>query len=283
MKIGLGSYYLDRYGLEEGARRMAEDGYKAVDYPLADTNGELFLARDDELMVKIMHIKKTLNAAGLTVEQIHGPWHYPEYTMDGDRAERFEKMTKALVIGWHLGAKYMAIHPLMPFGVSGDGTTEELRAINKQFFAALANVAQKLGMYVCLENMPFVDFALSTVEQIADFVREVNHPALKMCFDVGHANIFGGRIGEKVRYASDLIKIIHVHDNMGDRDNHLIPYEGCVDFADFAEALFDIGYDGIFNLETEPVSKKQAENGMSVDEIRAMEKRFADIARLLAG
>ena len=104
-----------------------------------------------------------------------------------------------------------------------------------------------------------------------------------MTFDTGHANMFDGSIGDKIRYAGDLIKIMHVHDNDGTADQHLNPYGGNIDWADLAEALFDIGYAGVLNLETNPVSKKQLEEGISDEEITKAEKSLAKTARLIAG
>lgn len=283
MQIGIGTYYLRRYGLEDGACRMAKDGYTFVDYNLDDVEGELYAARDEDFLTKVTEIRRTLNNAGVSVSQIHGPWHsFEDDTTEEKRAVKFEKMTKAMVIAKYLGAKYMAIHPLMPYGYGSDNS-DEVVEINRKYYTALTNVAAKLGVVICLENMPFRGFPLSTPIEIADFVNEIAHPNFKMCFDLGHANIFEGRISDMLKYAGSIIKILHVHDNFGDADTHLRPYEGTVDFADFAEGLFDIGYDGILNLETAPISKKQQADGISDADAEAAERDLARIAKLIAG
>ncbi len=284
MEIGMTDYYIKRYGLTEGAKKMVADGYAFLDYQLADIRDELYTVRDEDFLKKVMGIKRELDSAGLRVSQMHGP--FGDLTPDGteeERAVHFEKMTKAMVMAKYLGAKYMAIHPLTPFGIADDGDADEVIEINRRFYSALAKVAGKLGIILCLENLPFPKFPLSPVEKVADLVREINHKNLKMCFDTGHANIFEGRISEKLRYAGDLIRILHVHDNMGDFDSHLCPYEGTVDWADFAEGLFDIGFDGVFNLETAPVSKKQLDEGITDSDAESAEKKLIGIAKLIAG
>ena len=283
MKTGCGAYYLNRYGLKAGARKMREDGYEFVDYQLADTDGELYAARDEDFLAMVSSVRKELNSEGISVSQIHGPWRYPPRDFeDADRAERFEKMTKAMVIGKYLGAKYMAIHPVMPFGVEND-RAEEVLQINHAFFSALTKVAASLGIVLCLENMPFVNFPLSDVESIVDFIKQIDHPNLKMCFDTGHANIFEGRIGDMVRYAGDLIKIVHVHDNYGDTDSHNKPYDGTVDWADFAEALFDVGFDGVLNMEANFFKREELKRGISDERAAEVEKEMAKLAMLLGG
>ncbi len=281
MRIGIGPYYLSRYGMTEGAVRMVQHGFTSLDFQLADTESEYYHPEHEgDFERKLVAIRRELKANGVTVHQIHGPWRYPaEDSTEEDRAERFEKMTMALVAARHLGAKYMAIHPVMPFGVEGFREPEELVRINKQFFTALANVGEKLGVYVCLENMPFTEFPLSTVEEIVDLVKEINHPYLKVCLDTGHANIFPTPIGECVKYiGKDLLAIVHVHDNYGDTDAHNNVYDGTVNWAEFAEALFDIGFDGVLNFETQPTTDTD-----DPAKREAAELKFAEVAKLLAG
>lgn len=55
-----------------------------------------------------------------------------------------------------------------------------------------------------------------------------------------------------VREMGAEIKVLHVHDNMRDRDFHLWPTKGTIDWSGFMQALRDIGYDGVFSLETAP-------------------------------
>ena len=43
---------------------------------------------------------------------------------------------------------------------------------------------------------------------------------------------------------------MHVHDNNGRTDTHLLPYFGTIDWEPFLDALYKIGYGGCFNLET---------------------------------
>lgn len=284
MEIGIGNYYIDKYGIEAGAEKMVADGYTYIDFQLVDTDSELYAARDDEFFLSVMDIKRRLSARGVKISQIHGPWRYPPRdATDDDRAERFEKMTKAMVIARHLGAKYMAVHPLMPYGENSSENPDEVIEINKKFFSALANVAGSLGITVCLENMPFKKFPLSTVEAITDFLKELDHPNLKMCFDTGHANIFPARMSDMLEYAKDFIRIIHVHDNPGDADIHLHPYDGSIDWADFVEGLYNIGYSGVFNIETAPIRHRENALDFTDDEVRERERKLAKLARLLAG
>ncbi len=284
MKIGIGNYYLDKYGIEEGARRMAEHGYGAIDLNFANTDSEFYSAKESDFFVLANKYRNALKKHNITVEQIHGPWRYPpQDATEDDRAERFGKMTKAVAIAKFFGAKYVAIHPLMPYGADSDENPDEVYEINKKFYTALASVAGKLGVTLCLENMPFRNFPLSSSESIMTLVKDISSPALKFCFDTGHALYYGEDIGASVRaIGNEYLKTLHVHDNHGDEDSHLPPYEGAIDWAEFIEALYDIGYDGVMNLETSP-KKYEAYSSMTAKQITEKELELAKIAKLLAG
>jgi sugar phosphate isomerase/epimerase len=53
----------------------------------------------------------------------------------------------------------------------------------------------------------------------------------------------------------DKLKAVHIHDNMGKEDEHLIPGDGIIDWNAFADALREIGYTGVISLETSPKHK----------------------------
>ena len=223
-----------------------------------------------------------MNENGIKIHQIHGPFRYPpKDATEDDRAELFGKMAKAIAIAKHLGAKYMAIHPLMPYGANSSENPKEVYEINKRYFKALADVAGKLGVTVCLENMPCREFPLASTASILELIEDINSPHLKFCFDTGHANRIGDSVADAVRAAGKNLKILHVHDNMGDKDSHLVPYEGTIDWGEFAEALYDIGFDGIMNLETSPKSLPGFDD-MTPEQVTETELALAKVAKLLA-
>lgn len=285
MKIGLADYYINSYGFENGAQRMAEHGYSSIDFQFTNTDSEYYNAREEDFLSLVLGVKRGLAKHGITVNQIHGPCRFPACdATEDERAERFGKMTKALVIAKHLGAKYMVVHPLMPYGENSPENPDAVYEINKRYYTALAKVAHGLGVVICLENTPFPDFPLSPSDKILGLLKEINHPYLKMCFDTGHAHLLGESLGSSLRnIGRDFLKTVHVHDNNGDKNNHLPPYDGNIDWADFAEGLYDIGFDGVFNLETAPVTDTDRKNGISEKEIEEKELELARIARLIAG
>ena len=260
MKIGIS---LNPYDLRSLARYgdkkfeiIKKLGFSAVDYGTANTETELYTLSYSELEKKILSEKAAANLEGIEISQVHGPWRYPPRDLtEIDRAERLEKMKKSISMTRMLGCKYWVVHPLMPYGTSDllSGKAEETWKINLEFMPKLVEFAKTQGVTVCLENMPMHDFSISRPKEILKFVNTVNDDNFKICLDTGHIAVFPDLfIGDVVRELGNKIKVVHVHDNLGDGDKHLWPTKGRLDWFDFAKALYDIGFDGVFSLETAP-------------------------------
>ena len=74
-------------------------------------------------------------------------------------------------------------------------------------------------------------------------MKNVNSDRFGWCFDVGHAWCSG--------YAPDILKkcsvvplSLHIQDNDGSGDQHLIPGDGTIDWKLFTDTLKEIGYLG---------------------------------------
>ena len=117
---------------------------------------------------------------------------------------------------------------------------------------------------------------MSTVKEVKRLIREINHPKFKACLDTGHANVFHDNIAEDVRLLGDDLAALHVHDNKGNWDQHLIPYMGNIKWEEFLAALKEIGYKGAFTLET------MISTSMPQPIMEEMQRSLACLARQMA-
>ncbi len=264
MKIGISASTFDRNGYgrwgEDTYKKLKEHGFLYSDCDIADTDEKLYSVSDEEFERILLDEKRLAQDAGVTINQVHGPWRWPprDYTAE-DRAERMEKMKKSIRAASVIGCKNWVIHPIMPFGVDDldTGDAEKTWDMNVVFMRELLETAKQYGITICLENMPMLRFSLSTPEQILRLVEEINDDNFKICLDTGHVSVFREEIdlAEEVRRLGDKIRVLHVHDNRNGIDLHLMPYYGIIDWNGFYEALKDIDYKGVFSLETTPSRK----------------------------
>lgn len=259
MKIGFsydpGSKGFPRYG-NKRFQKIAQCGFSAIDYNMANTDTDIYTCSISELREKMLQEKAEITAAGLEVSQVHGPWRWPP--QDGtaaDRAEWLAKMKRSLDATALLDCKNWVIHPIMPFGMEERQTADEEKTweLNRTFMSALLAYAKELGITVCLENMPMPDFSMGSPADVLRFVRQINDPNFRICLDTGHVAIFPGLCaGDVLRQLGSYVRVLHIHDNMGDRDFHLWPGQGRIDWQDLAKALDEVGFTGVFSLETAP-------------------------------
>ena len=142
-------------------------------------------------------------------------------------------------------------------------------ALEEAALLRFADDAQRAGTRIVVENLaptyPSPPRVCHDPREVADLVRRVDHPAVAMLFDTGHAHIAAalrrtdaGRLLEPV---ADVVGLFHVHDNLGTRrhdlqapgvdplrlDLHLAPGAGNLPWERLAPAL--VAHDAPLMLE----------------------------------
>ena len=125
-------------------------------------------------------------------------------------------------------------------------------------FATIFQIRQFSGVNVMLENIPN---EISTIERIQEFRRVSELPDVGICYDTGHGHL-QGEPGEL-----NFFNATHVHDNHGERDDHLWPFEGKIDWPAFIEKLVLAKYSGhlMFEARGEQLAKGDAVRGRLSD------------------
>jgi protein FrlC len=89
---------------------------------------------------------------------------------------------------------------------------------------------------------------LADSNEISEFVRSFKNDKVKITIDINHSNIHEN-ILEVCRNCRDLIANIHVSDNHGEYEDHLVPGEGIIPIKAVMNELQACGYTGPCNLE----------------------------------
>lgn len=247
-----GLYHPEEDYFEREINQLAEVGFTCVDYrSVVLDNTPALLMPYQEFRALITEHKRIMDAAGISVCQTHGPWIWPP--MDGDpetRATRFENMKRAIEANAMVGSRYMVVHPLMPKGYKDDDMTLS-QEINFEFYSRLADIGKEYDVVIALENMPFVRQPWWKPAEITAFAASFRHDYVKVCLDTGHSLMMGVAPDAAVRAIGvDMLTTLHVHDNDGTADQHLVPYDGKTDWAAFIASLREIGFKGALSLES---------------------------------
>lgn len=146
----------------------------------------------------------------------------------------------------------------------GNNRTQELATLPLQkhvdaitdSLEKLLPTAEELGITICIEN---IWTQTTTPEQLCNYRKKFPTDALGFCYDAGHANIMDkgrnypdGAACESWRYTTpgtppwsdsvldqmlDDIVICHLHDNTGEKDQHQLPGNGCIDWEKVCSKL----------------------------------------------
>lgn len=115
--------------------------------------------------------------------------------------------------------------------------------------------ARDRGVRLALENIPN---RLSRLAQMRRFVEEAGLREVGICFDVGHAHLASDPASE-INDGGPWIVSTHVHDNDGKADEHLLPFEGGIEWPRVLEAFESIQYQGNWVVELKKRNRTAAE------------------------
>jgi sugar phosphate isomerase/epimerase len=93
--------------------------------------------------------------------------------------------------------------------------------------------ARPLGVSLLLENIPN---DLSTPERLRELIRLLRYEDLGVCFDAGHAHLMSS-VHQAFGVLEGHIRSTHVHDNRRDKDSHLWPGAGSIDWDQTMQSL----------------------------------------------
>ncbi len=150
------------------------------------------------------------------------------------RIDAMDEIKRALDVAEQIPFRYFVQH------MSGSRDTSDERKRDAAFSSLehLVLHAKHAGVTIALENTPS---EMGDPAYLKTFVGETRLAGLRFCFDVGHANLAETMAENKLAHSfepmRELIATAHVHDNHGEKDEHLVPYEGTVDWKEAARLL----------------------------------------------
>jgi sugar phosphate isomerase/epimerase len=145
------------------------------------------------------------------------------------RQEAVDEIKRALDLVEHIPFRYCVQH------VARQRDVPDERKWDAAFSSLehLSLFARHRGVTLAIENTPG---EMATPVNLKNFLEQTRLTSVKICFDTGHAHLDGGA-PEALENVRDFVATAHVHDNRGERDEHLLPYEGTIDWSATLSAL----------------------------------------------
>lgn len=163
---------------------------------------------------------------------------------EDERAAAVAEAERALHVARRIPVKVMVTHLGVPRTQDPPGGANT-RAAARRSIEQLQRAAEPLGVTIAVEVIPN---DISAAGSLVHFVENDLDAAAGICLDFGHAHL-SGDIVDAIETVSEHLVATHVHDNRGRTDDHLVPFEGTIDWASALTAVQKIGYDGTLLLE----------------------------------
>jgi len=203
---------------------------------------------------KIIEIAEEIKNLGLKVNSVHAPFytHFSQ-ALKGNflsicsedeslRKEAIDWIKRSLKIAEYVSFDFLVIH----FG----GEEYEEKAI---YFQQAARSLHELLAFIKGENIAIalenITNGISKPKMIAQFLNEYGFSNVGLCYDVGHSFI-KDNIRDSLSKIAKHVLSVHIHDNLGKEDEHLLPFEGSIDWSSFLAKLQEIEFDGCLIFES---------------------------------
>lgn len=105
----------------------------------------------------------------------------------------------------------------------------------------IVEYAEELQIKIALENVEHQGY----LEYV---LKNIKSPYLGICFDAGHYHCYF-KDKFNFKFFKDRIFAVHLHDNAGNIDRHMIPFDGTNNWSKIIKNLKENGYDGPIILE----------------------------------
>ena len=221
--------------------QIAESGFEAL---------EIFATRghfDYTTRQEIQSVASALSQHGLVLASLHAPTSRDlSATREGGtplsitevervrRIEAMDELKRVIDVAEDLPYSRLILH------MGGSRETADPRKRDAAFSSLehLVLHAHHRGVVIAVEN---TTSEMGDPAYLRAFVDETRLTGLRFNFDIGHAHLADGPEPERIEKAfapfRELAVSAHIHDNHGDKDEHLPPYDGSIDWESAVKIL----------------------------------------------
>ena len=216
---------------EEAIKRLADIGWRYFELYSAHM-AEMDKRKDPEKHFSAL--RELCEKLGVSIPAAHD-------NTQGVKPERFMRWSQLL------GVKWVVLHP------SVEKTAQE----NLRVLREWVDLARRFGVGIAVENMhdliPDIEGRRAfgaTPTELLWLVKETDPELVGVCWDVNHAHVQKLDQYRAIKQLGKHLVHTHINDTTTDsEEQHLLPFEGKVDWKAMMKALREIEYVGLFSLE----------------------------------
>lgn len=243
MKLSVWSSYYYVLSPEDMLLEFKKHGFKYCE--LSSEHSEMLLERGDAKTVGEEFGKKA-RENGIEFSQGHLFFWNKRICDPNDR----ELIKRQIDLFLGIGIKNAVLHCDALKDENGVSPSDDIvRQENIKAIGDILDYVKGTDLVICLENLISCN-AANNVNGLMYFIDHFKSENLGICLDTGHLNLRDKDQVAFIKTAGKHIKALHLADNEGENDQHLMPYgKGHVNFESVIREMKKIGYEGLYNLE----------------------------------
>lgn len=269
-KVSISTFGLQKkYGSHRALEIAKEIGADAVDFSLRDLQvydcrrpESVYSKGDDAVIAYFTELRDHAKDLGIEIGQTHGKDQGFQNIKEEDDALVANSRLDCLATKV-LGAPVCVVHHPTTIFLGKDAPPELMHALAFDQFSRILVHAKEYGVKIAVETFGDApkcgccDF-FGNIRELLDSYRRLkavgdNADYLTICVDTGHSNK-AARFGnpapaDVIRMCGADVAVLHLNDNDGLTDQHKMPKTGNIDWDDVLNALDEIGYTGVYNME----------------------------------
>ena len=246
----------ERLPVEFSIETCAKAGYRVLDMNFCICMNPDSLMRTDQWKEYVQSIGELAASYGIRFNQSHLPYYDVDKEKGSEKAEIMETLVTRSIIGSSmLGAKWAVTHPFTVYDAAQNMRMS--REANLHYYSKHLETAEKYGVGIALENdfeynrhQPMQRIYCASAYELIDLCDAFHNPDhVGICYDFGHGNLTGGFHRQNLHAIGSRLKAVHIQDNHGETDEHLMPFYGSIDWQDAMAGLADIDFQGDLTFE----------------------------------
>ena len=211
-KVGMFSWFSYPMAIQKRFELIKEAGFDATSlwWAESDRNSQPDMAR----------------GIGLEIDNIHAPFHNMSNNLwlDGVDGEDYLNLLISCVNDCNMhDIETVVIH------ATGFRTVPAISQVGIDRIKKLVDFAEKKEVNLAFEN-------LSTLDHLDYILTNIDSERVGFCYDSGHEHC-GHLDANCLKLYGDKLFAIHIDDNFGDADTHLLPYDGTANWENIKQDI----------------------------------------------
>lgn len=230
----------------ESLSYIREAGFRYADYSFSIDYHNRTGVYADQYEAYFEELRRDAEKIGIRLIQAHSPMGKP---LAEDNTAFLADTIRCVDACGAWGIPNLVVHSGYTLGPSKEETFEQ----NKAFFTPILERAERYGVNILVENFNKMHadgpFWIDNATDLLALIDLVHHPLFHAVWDAGHANLQEMPQDEELCLLGSHVRALHIQDNLGNRDSHLLPFLGTMNMDAVMNGLSQIGYNGYFTFE----------------------------------